>query len=110
MSVLEGTLFSTNSSSLGNLAFAEHLLDWFERAGEAHSLPKCDAYRPYPPVLGLEEQRPQEPAPHPFEREIAVSLLGLETPQGDWQDRAFDHLAEKCAYLIHVRGYEAWVM
>jgi hypothetical protein len=28
----------------------------------------------------------------------------------DWQDRAFDHLAEKCAYLIHVRGYEAWAI
>ena len=25
-------------------------------------------------------------------------------------DRAFDHLAEKCAYLIHVRGYEAWAI
>ncbi len=49
-------------------------------------------------------------ARRPFEREIAVSLLGLETPQGDWQDRAFDHLAEKCAYLIDVRGYEAWAM
>jgi hypothetical protein len=47
-------------------------------------------------------------APRPFEREIAVSLLGLETPGSGWQDRAFDHLAEKCAYLIHVRGYAAW--
>ena len=49
-------------------------------------------------------------APRPFEREIAVSLLGLEVPQNDWQDLAFDHLAEKCAYLIHVRGYEAWAI
>lgn len=36
------------------------------------------------------------------------SLLGLETPGTGWQDRAFEHLAEKCAYLIHVRGYAAW--
>ncbi len=35
-------------------------------------------------------------------------LLGLEAPGTGWQDRAFDHLAEKCAYLIHVRGYAAW--
>jgi len=49
-------------------------------------------------------------APRPFEREIAVSLLGLETPRSGWQDRAFEHLAEKCAYLIHVRGYEAWAL
>jgi len=49
-------------------------------------------------------------APRPFEREITVSLLGLEAPKSDWQNRAFDHLTEKCAYLIHVRGYEAWVM
>jgi len=35
-------------------------------------------------------------------------LLGLETPGTGWQDRAFDHLAEKCAYLIDVRGYAAW--
>ena len=47
-------------------------------------------------------------APRPFEREIAVSLLGLETPGSGWQDRAFTHLAEKCAYLIDVRGYAAW--
>ena len=50
------------------------------------------------------------PAPRPFEREIAVSLLGLETPGSDWQDQAFDHLAEKCTYLIHVRGYAAWTL
>jgi hypothetical protein len=25
-------------------------------------------------------------------------------------DRAFTHLAEKCTYLIHVRGYEAWTL
>ena len=49
-------------------------------------------------------------APRPFEREIAVSLLGLKVPQNDWQDLAFNHLAEKCAYLIHVRGYEAWAI
>ena len=49
-------------------------------------------------------------APRPFEREIAVSLLGLEVPQNDWQDLAFDHLAEQCTYLIHVRGYEAWAI
>jgi len=48
--------------------------------------------------------------PRAFEREIAVSLLGLEAPKSDWQDRAFDRLTEKCAYLIHVRGYETWVM
>lgn len=47
-------------------------------------------------------------AARPFEREIAVSLLGLETPGSGWQDRAFTHLAEKCAYLIDVRGYAAW--
>jgi len=49
-------------------------------------------------------------APRPFEREISVSLLGLEAPLSDWQDRAFDHLTEKCAYLIHARGYEAWAL
>ncbi|HNT08660.1 HNH endonuclease domain-containing protein [Methanoculleus sp.] len=49
-------------------------------------------------------------APRPFEREIAVSLLGLKVPQNDWQDLAFNHLAEQCAYLIHVRGYEAWAI
>lgn len=47
-------------------------------------------------------------AARPFEREIAVSLLGLETPGSGWQDRAFTHLAEKCAYLIDVRGYASW--
>ncbi len=55
-------------------------------------------------------KRDRTRVPRPFEREIAVSLLGLEVPQNDWQDRAFDHLAEKCAYLIHVRGYEAWAI
>ncbi|WP_292726936.1 hypothetical protein [Methanoculleus sp.] len=36
------------------------------------------------------------------------SLLGLAAPGSGWQDRAFTHLAEKCAYLIDVRGYAAW--
>ena len=50
-------------------------------------------------------------APRPFEREITVSLLGLDTQMSDdWQDRAFEHLTERCAYLIHVRGYEAWAI
>jgi len=26
------------------------------------------------------------------------------------QDRAFEHLTEKCAYLIDVRGYAAWTI
>ena len=47
-------------------------------------------------------------APRPFEREIAVSLLGLAAPGSGWQDRAFTHLTQKCAYLIDVRGYAAW--
>ena len=38
------------------------------------------------------------------------AFLGLKTPGSDWQDRAFDHLAEQCAYLIHTRGYEAWAL
>ncbi|NLA38041.1 MAG: hypothetical protein GX882_01375 [Methanomicrobiales archaeon] len=46
----------------------------------------------------------------PFEREIAVSLLGLKTPGSDWQDLAFNNLTEQCAHLIHVRGYEAWAI
>jgi hypothetical protein len=49
-------------------------------------------------------------APRPFEREISVSLLGLQAPRSDWQDRAFEHLTEKCAYLIDVRGYAAWAI
>ncbi|WP_286878683.1 HNH endonuclease domain-containing protein [Methanoculleus sp. UBA413] len=48
--------------------------------------------------------------PRPFEREISVSLLGLQAPRNDWQDRAFEHLTEKCAYLIDVRGYAAWAI
>ena len=55
-------------------------------------------------------KRDRTRVPRPFEREIAVSLLGLKIPMSDWPDRAFDHLAEKCAYLIHVRGYEAWAI
>jgi len=57
--------------------------------------------------LQVGSHRPRPPSL--FEREITVSPLGLETPLSDWQDRAFEHLTEKCAYLINVRGYEAWV-
>ncbi len=49
-------------------------------------------------------------APRPFEREIAVSLLGMQGLQSGWQDPAFERLAETCAYLIDVRGYAAWAI
>lgn len=42
--------------------------------------------------------------------EIAVSLIGPQALGSDWLDRAFEHLTEKCAYLIEVRGYEAWTI
>ena len=46
--------------------------------------------------------------PHRFEREIDVSLLGMDARKGDWQEHAFDQLSEKCTYLIEIRGYEPW--
>ncbi len=46
--------------------------------------------------------------PHRFEREIEVSLLGMDAPGSDWQDHAFTQLTEKTTYLITIRGYEPW--
>ena len=46
--------------------------------------------------------------PHRFEREIDVSLIGMDARKGDWQEDAFDQLSEKCTYLIEIRGYEPW--
>lgn len=46
--------------------------------------------------------------PHRFEREIEVSLLGMDALGGDWPDHAFDQLSEKCDYLINIRGYQPW--
>lgn len=46
--------------------------------------------------------------PHRFEREIEVSLLGMDAPGSDWQEHAFEQLTEKCTYLIDIRGYQPW--
>lgn len=46
----------------------------------------------------------------PGDNSDQVSLLGLQAPRSDWQDRAFEHLTEKCASLIDVRGYAAWAI
>ncbi|WP_128694039.1 HNH endonuclease domain-containing protein [Methanoculleus taiwanensis] len=47
-------------------------------------------------------------SPHQFEKEISVSLLGPYASWTDWQDQAFERMMHKCAYLIDIRGYEAW--
>ncbi len=46
--------------------------------------------------------------PGRFEEEIRISLIGPRAPWSDWQDLALEPLAEKCTYLIEIRGYEAW--
>jgi len=46
--------------------------------------------------------------PQRFDREICLSLIGTTTVPEDWKNIAFDHLMEKCEYLINVRGYDAW--
>jgi hypothetical protein len=46
--------------------------------------------------------------PKKFERELSISLTGAIDPQLDWQEIAIEHLKEKCAYLIDVRGFDAW--
>jgi hypothetical protein len=48
--------------------------------------------------------------PGRFEEEIRISLIGPRAPWSDWQDLALEHLAEKCTYLIEIRGYEAWAL
>jgi len=48
--------------------------------------------------------------PGRFEEEIRISLIGPRAPWSDWQDLALEHLADKCAYLIEIRGYEAWAL
>ena len=46
--------------------------------------------------------------PQKFDRELSISLTGTIDPQLDWQEIAIEHLKEKCAYLIDVRGFNAW--
>jgi hypothetical protein len=46
--------------------------------------------------------------PKKFVREFSISLTGIPDPQLDWQEIAIEHLKEKCAYLIDVRGFDAW--
>lgn len=46
--------------------------------------------------------------PKRFDREIGLSLVGTTTLPSGWHDVAFEHLMEKCDYLINVRGYYAW--
>jgi len=48
--------------------------------------------------------------PGRFEEEIRISLIGPRAPWSDWQELALEHLADKCAYLIEIRGYEAWAL
>ena len=80
---------------------------------------QCPETRPHPDPALLNSRKEHvigywgllhDHVPRPFEREISVSLLGLQAPRSDWQDRAFEHLTEKCAYLIDVRGYAAWAI
>ena len=46
--------------------------------------------------------------PKRFLREINLALVGLPEQSSGWQDVALERLGEKCAYLIDVRGFDAW--
>ncbi len=43
-----------------------------------------------------------------FMNEMAVSLTGKPTLSAVWEESGIDHLREKCAYLIDVRGFNEW--
>ena len=45
-----------------------------------------------------------------FDREIAVSLTGIDLPhfESRWDQVGVEMLAEKCQYLIEERGFEPW--
>ncbi|TAJ43880.1 HNH endonuclease domain-containing protein [Methanofollis fontis] len=51
-----------------------------------------------------------DPLPRRFEEEVRISLIGPHAPWSDWQDLAIEHLADKCRYLIEIRGNEAWAL
>jgi hypothetical protein len=46
--------------------------------------------------------------PKRFLREINIALVGSPEQSSGWQDVALERLGEKCAYLIDVRGFDAW--
>ena len=46
--------------------------------------------------------------PKRFLREINLGLTGLPEQSSGWQDVALERLGKKCAYLIDVRGFDAW--
>jgi len=45
-----------------------------------------------------------------FDRQIAVSLIGKQPDQINWQDAGIDQLKTKCDYLIGIRGIDGWSM
>lgn len=57
-----------------------------------------------------DDRREDHPGARSYETNRDVKWICRTLARMEAQDRAFEHLTEKCAYLIDVRGYAAWTI